>query len=59
MFFGEGKQFGGRFGLEVLEFHFPHAGQSLRMDWRKFLAQSMETKEGIAGLWGEVGGSSP
>ena len=24
--FGEGKQFGGGFGLEVLEFHFPHAG---------------------------------
>jgi hypothetical protein len=31
----------------------------LRIDWRKFLAQPMETKEGIAGLWGEVGGSSP
>jgi hypothetical protein len=24
--FRKGKQFGGRFGLEVLEFHFPHAG---------------------------------
>ena len=26
--FGEGEQFGGGFGLEVLKFHFPHAGES-------------------------------
>ena len=26
--FGKGKQFGGGFGLEVLEFHFPHSGDS-------------------------------
>ena len=24
--FGEGEEFGGGLGLEVLEFHFPHAG---------------------------------
>ena len=24
--FGKGQKFGGGFGLEVLEFHFPHAG---------------------------------
>jgi hypothetical protein len=31
----------------------------LRIDWRKFLAEPMERKEGIAGLWGEVGGIKP
>jgi hypothetical protein len=56
MFFRKGKQLGGGFGLEVLEFHFPHAGKSLRIDWRKIRSSRWETKEGIAGLWGEVVG---
>ncbi len=40
VFFGKNKQFSGGFGLEVLEFHFPHAGDPVgrptekRRSWR-------------------------
>ncbi len=35
VFFGKNKQFSGGFGLEVLEFHFPHAGDPVGRPTRK------------------------
>src|SRR5262249_61950604 len=57
--FRKGKQFGGGFGLEVLEFHFPHAGKSLRLGWpEKRFSRWRRRRE--TQVFGErSGGSSP